>query len=182
MSWFGFAIGVALGLFTWATVLKTVLLTRGGVALVERAVILGLRCLYVRIARLVRSYERQDDVLSTLAPAALLLQLAAWLGLFFLAYGLMVGPFVEDGLSRAVRVGGSSLFTLGLAAPGGSAATALIFTAAATGIVVSPSTSPTSRRSAVSSTLGKRRSHSSRAASGHPPGARTSLRAIRSTG
>ena len=107
MSWFGFAIGVALGLFTWATVLKTVLLTRGGVALVERAVILGLRWLYLRIARMIRNYERRDDFLSTLAPAALLLQLAAWLGLFFLAYGLMLWPFVEDGLSEGVRVGGS---------------------------------------------------------------------------
>ena len=136
MSWVGFAIGVGLALFTWATVMNTLVFTRGPVPLVERGVILGLRRVYVWAAPRIRRYERRDNFLATLAPLALLMHLACWLTLFFVAYALMLWPFVDGGLSEGLRASGSSLFTLGVSGPGGPAPTALILVTATTGIVV----------------------------------------------
>ena len=136
MSWVGFAIGVGLALFTWATVMNTLVFTRGPVPLVERGVILGLRRAYVWAAPRIRRYERRDNFLATLAPLALLMHLACWLTLFFGAYALMLWPFVDGGLSEGLRASGSSLFTLGVSGPGGPAPTALILVTATTGIVV----------------------------------------------
>ena len=101
MSWLGFAVGVGLALFTWATVLKTLVLTRSRAPLLERAVILGLRGVYVTIAGAIRAHERRDNLFSTLAPIVLLVQLASWLALFFLA--LMFWPFVEGSLDERAR-------------------------------------------------------------------------------
>ncbi len=77
MSWIGFIVGVGLTLFTWTTVMKTLVFTRSGVPLLEQGVILGLRYLYARIGRLIASAESRDNFLSTMAPGALLAQLAA---------------------------------------------------------------------------------------------------------
>lgn len=48
----------------------------------------------------------------------------------------MFWPFLDAGPDEAARASGSSLFTLGISGPGGHAPTALIFVAAATGIIV----------------------------------------------
>lgn len=136
MSWIGFIVGVGLTLFTWTTVMKTLVFTRSGVPLLEQGVILGLRYLYARIGRLIASAESRDNFLSTMAPGALLAQLAAWLALFFVASALMFWPFLDGGFAEAARASGSSLFTLGISGPAGQAPTAFIFLTAATGIVV----------------------------------------------
>ncbi len=136
MSWFGFVVGVGLALFTWATVARTLVFTRVRVPILERGVILVLRRLYTAAARVIPGYERKDDFLSTMAPGALLVQLAVWLALFFGAAALMFWPFVEGGLDEGTRASGSSLFTLGISGPAGDGPTALIFVTAATGIVV----------------------------------------------
>lgn len=136
MSWFGFVVGLGLALFTWATVAKTLVFTRVRVPILERGVILGLRRAYTTAARAIPGYERKDDFLSTMAPGALLVQLAVWLALFCAAAALMFWPFVDGGLDEGTRASGSSLFTLGISGPGGYGPTALIFATAATGIVV----------------------------------------------
>ena len=63
--------------------------------------ILGLRGVYVTIAGAIRAHERRDNLFSTLAPIVLLVQLASWLALFFLA--LMFWPFVEGSLDERAR-------------------------------------------------------------------------------
>ena len=136
MSWLGFAIGLALVLFTWGTVMKTLVLTRAYAPLLERAVIVGLRRVYIGVASALPTHDRRDNFFSTLAPIVLLIQLASWLALFFLAHALMLWPFVDGGLAEGTRASGSSLFTLGVSGPDGPAPTALLFVAAATGIVV----------------------------------------------
>ena len=136
MSWLGFAIGLGMLVFTWAAVLRTLVLTRAHAPLLERALIAGLRGAYVRVGRAFREPEATNNFFSTLAPVVLIVQLASWLALFFLGHALMFWPFVDGGLQEAARASGSSLFTLGISGPGGVAPTALIFVAAATGIIV----------------------------------------------
>jgi hypothetical protein len=63
------------------------------------------------------------------------MQLAAWLGVAFVGYGLLLWPLVTGGLGAAFIVAGSSLFTLGFREPAG-APSAVGFAAAATGLVI----------------------------------------------
>ncbi|MCU1659131.1 MAG: hypothetical protein JWO57_3787 [Pseudonocardiales bacterium] len=80
-------------------------------------------------------YRRQDRVLARQAPAILLGQLAAWLGISLVGYWFLLWPFVT-GVSAAFTAAGSSLFTLGFAEPAGVAPAAIVFAAAATGLAI----------------------------------------------
>jgi hypothetical protein len=82
----------------------------------------------------IAEYERRDRVLAGQAAALLLSQLAAWLGLSFLGYSLLLWPFVHSGVTTAFTEAGSALFTLGFAKPSGSVPVAIVFLAAATGL------------------------------------------------
>ena len=68
--------------------------------------------------------------------AILLAQLAAWLGISFAGFGLLLWPFAARGVASAFTDAGSSMFTLGFAEPGGAAPSAIVFVAAATGLVI----------------------------------------------
>ena len=58
-------------------------------------------------------YRRRDRVLAGQAAAILLTQLAAWLGISFIGYALLLWPFATGGVTSAFTDAGSSLFTLG---------------------------------------------------------------------
>jgi hypothetical protein len=83
-----------------------------------------------------RHYESKDRLLGLLGPVSLLALLGAWLLLFLLGYALLFLPLTGDGLSAALRLAGSSLFTLGVASSPRQGATVVTFVAAATGLVV----------------------------------------------
>jgi hypothetical protein len=68
----------------------------------------------------IADYRRRDRVLVRQAAAILLMQLAAWLGVALLGYGLLLWPLVAGGLGSAFIVAGSSLFTLGFREPPGA--------------------------------------------------------------
>ncbi len=84
----------------------------------------------------VADYRRRDRVLAGQAAAILLGQLAAWLGISFVGYWLLLWPVVSGGLGSAFTAAGSSMFTLGFAVPAGAAPAAIVFAAAATGLVI----------------------------------------------
>ena len=79
---------------------------------------------------------RRDRLLATQAPVILLGQLAAWLGISLLGYALLFWPFASPGITDAFTLAGSSMFTLGFAAPSGSVPAAIVFAAAATGLII----------------------------------------------
>jgi hypothetical protein len=83
-----------------------------------------------------RRYESKDRLLGLLGPVSLLALLGAWLLLFLLGYALMLLPLTGDGFMAALRLSGSSLFTLGLASSPRQGATVVSFAAAPTGLVV----------------------------------------------
>jgi hypothetical protein len=66
----------------------------------------------------------------------LLTQLIAWLGIFFIGYMLLLWPFETGAIASAFTVAGSAMFTLGFAVPHGPAPAAIVFIAAATGLVI----------------------------------------------
>lgn len=78
------------------------------------------------IAGLFNSYEERDRILSAQGPLMLLGQLIGWLALLQVGYGLLLWPFVDSGgLGQAMLVAGSSLTTLGYAAPKSGSTSAL---------------------------------------------------------
>jgi hypothetical protein len=68
-------------------------------------------------------------------PGGLLALLVAWLLLFLLGYALVFLPLTGDGVMAALRLSGSSPFTLGLGSLPRQGATLVTFVAAATGLV-----------------------------------------------
>ena len=65
---------------------------------------------------------------SPLSLAAILLaQLAAWLGISFVGFALLLWPFATRGVASAFTDAGSSMFTLGFAEPVGAVPAVIVF-------------------------------------------------------
>src|SRR6476660_7764648 len=93
VRWVAAVVGAGLVLSAWVSVIGTLMMprqvtgwvTRWGDGLVDGA----FRLLTWGIA----DYRRRDRVLATQAAATLLAQLAAWLGMAFIGYALLLWPF-----------------------------------------------------------------------------------------
>jgi hypothetical protein len=84
----------------------------------------------------IAEYLRRDRVLAAQAAAILIGQLAAWLGISFIGYTLLLWPFEAGGLGSAFTAAGSSLYTFGFAVPAGVGPSAIVTAAGATGLVI----------------------------------------------
>jgi hypothetical protein len=84
----------------------------------------------------VAEYKRRDRLLATQPAAILLAQLAAWLGISYAGFALLLWPFATRGVASAFTDAGSSLFTLGFAEPVGAVPAVIVFLASATGLVI----------------------------------------------
>jgi hypothetical protein len=84
----------------------------------------------------VHDFLRRDRILAWQSPLGLLLRLGVWICLLVLGYGLLLLPAVSGSVPHAVSEAGSSMFTLGYAAPTNSSSSAVDYVAAFTGLVV----------------------------------------------
>jgi hypothetical protein len=129
-------VGAMLVITVVASVMGTLIVPRAvsnwPIRVVDRAVDRAFWLATMRID----DYERRDRVLSGQVAIVLLSQLVAWLALSFLGYSLVLWPFVHRGITAAFTDAGSALFTLGFARPAGSVPIAIVFVAAATGLVI----------------------------------------------
>jgi hypothetical protein len=82
------------------------------------------------------AYRRRDQLLATQAAVILVAQLAAWLVVAYVGFGLLLWPFATRGVVSGFIDAGSSLFTLGFAVPAGAVPAVIVFLAAATGLVI----------------------------------------------
>lgn len=135
-AWAGFAAGIYLVLLTGASVIKTLLIPRNlssviGTA-VARTVLLAYRLATARCT----DVQQREKILSAGAPTFLFTLLASWIACLYAAWAGMLLPFTGDDLSRALRLSGSSLFTLGFATPAGTAPDGIVFAAAISGVGV----------------------------------------------
>jgi hypothetical protein len=136
VRWVGFAVGLALILITWRSIITTIILPRFDKSLVTFATWQVVRSTFLFVADRQSTYERKDRVLALLGPVALLAALVSWMALFLLGYALMFWPLVDGTLGDCVRLAGSSFFTLGLADAPQSGPTILEFATAATGMII----------------------------------------------
>ncbi len=136
MGWVGFGLGLLIVVLTGVSLVTTFVLPRGGsrfqiVALVvSRSVRLGL----LFVARPARTFARKDGILAALGPISLLAQLAVFLGLFVLGYGLMQWHWCGS-LASGINESASSLFSVGLVHANARGNDVLVVLAAATGAI-----------------------------------------------
>jgi hypothetical protein len=136
MRWLGFVVGIALVLTTWASVVGTLVVPRGIGSVISRGVDQVVDGVISLICKPIRDYLTRDRVLAWQAPITLLLRLGTWLGLLYVGYALVLLPFVPGRVSRAFNESGSSMFTLGYAAPASGSMTVIDYLAAFTGLIV----------------------------------------------
>jgi hypothetical protein len=127
-------VGAVLVLMTGASVIETLIVPRAVRSWLTRWVDRIVTGAFRVATGAIGDYRRRDRVLAGQAAAILLAQLAAWLGISFVGYWLLLWPFVTGGVMSAFTAAGSSLFTLGFAEPAGAAPAAIVFAAAATGL------------------------------------------------
>ncbi|HTZ13780.1 MAG TPA: hypothetical protein VMC78_09160 [Mycobacterium sp.] len=135
-AWVGFAVGLVVVTVTLGSVAGTLVVPRAVNSPLSRAVEWFLDIAFFIAAKPVRSFERRDRILAWQAPLTLLLRLAVWLGLLIVGFALLLLPSLKGHLGQAFSEAGSSLFTLGYAAPASGDSTTLEYLAAFTGLVV----------------------------------------------
>jgi hypothetical protein len=128
--------GALLVLAAWASVVGTVIVPRPVGSWLTRWVDQVVTGAFWLATGVIADHRRRDRVLAAQAATILLGQLAAWLGISFLGFALLLWPFAAGGITSAFTVAGSSMFTLGFAAPAGAVPAAIVFAAALTGLVV----------------------------------------------
>jgi hypothetical protein len=135
-AWVGFALGLIVVFGTLSSVVGTLVVPRAINSRISRAVERSLDFGFLMVVRRVHQFEDRDRILAWQSPLSLLIRLAVWLGLLIVGFALLLLPSVNGRLGQAFSDAGSSMFTLGYAAPAGSGSTALEYLAAFTGLVV----------------------------------------------
>jgi hypothetical protein len=136
VSWIGFAVGVALLLFTAGSVLGTLIVPRATAPRLSVLVTAAVRWVFLVVTDRVESYRSRDRILALNGPALLGALLLAWVTLVFLGYAFLFWPFTGGDFGRALVATGSGMLTLGFATPNGAAPIALSFFAAISGLVI----------------------------------------------
>jgi hypothetical protein len=128
--------GGVLVLTVWISAVGTLITPRKISNWLTRLVDKTVNKAFTMVVSHIADYRQRDRVLAAQAPAILIGQLAAWLGISFIGFTLLLWPFVTGGITRAFTVAGSSIFTLGFAEPAGATPAVIVFAAAATGLVI----------------------------------------------
>ena len=134
--WVGFGAGVLLAIWTWTSVIGTLIVPRQHKDKLSAAAALIAKGIFAVARRPIRTYRRLDRLLAWQAPMSLFIRLGMWMMLFYLSFALMLLPFVQGEPGRAFSEAGSALFTLGYAPPDELGNTLLVYSAAFTGLVV----------------------------------------------
>ena len=111
-----FALGVVLLLLVLDSALRTFVLPRGEAPTMTRAVFIGVRWVFNRIARMFSTYEGRDRVMALYAPIGLFVLPFVWLVVSIFAFTAMFHALGVSGFERAFEMSGSSLPTLGFVA------------------------------------------------------------------
>ena len=128
--------GGAFVLTVWISAVGTLITPRQISNWLTRLVDKTVNKAFTMVVSHIADYRQRDRVLAAEAPAILIGQLVAWLGMSFIGFTLLLWPFVTGGATRAFTVAGSSMFTLGFSEPAGAAPAVIVFAAAATGLVI----------------------------------------------
>jgi hypothetical protein len=135
-AWLGFAAGVFVVVGTLSSIVGTLVVPRSINSRISRLIDRVLDAVFLQLARRVPTYRLRDRIFAWQSPLALLVRLAAWLALLVTGFALTLLPSQDGRWGPAFADAGSSMFTLGYAAPVSTGSTTLEYVAAFTGLVV----------------------------------------------
>lgn len=136
LAWLGFVVGMTLLLLTGSSVIKTLLIPRNLSSVIGTAVSFSVRAVYRLVTKNIDDVYRRERIRASTAPTYLFVLLVCWIVSLYFAYALLLLPFTNNSVDRALRLSGSSLFTLGFATPAGAEPYAIVFAAAISGLGV----------------------------------------------
>ncbi|MFZ2057644.1 MAG: hypothetical protein WAV54_09595 [Acidimicrobiales bacterium] len=136
MVWVGFVLGVIVVVFATASLVTTFVLPRGGSKFQVMPLVIGraVRHGLLLLARPARSFARKDGLLAAVGPVTLIAQLAVFLGMYVLGYGLMQWPWTGSFLG-GISESGASLFSVGLVHASATGNDVIVVIAGATGAI-----------------------------------------------
>lgn len=136
VQWSLFAIGITVILFTFHSIIQTIVLPRHFVSRVTIFTWLLTSAFFHGLARLRRDYHYRDTILAFLGPTSLLALLMNWILLLLGGFAAAFVPYVNGNITHAILLAGSSFFTLGFAFSLHGGPLILEFSAAASGMIV----------------------------------------------
>jgi hypothetical protein len=137
MAWIAFAAGIGLLLLIGSSVIKTLLIPRNLTSVISQAAGRLTIVTFRVITRPIDDLHRREKILAAGAPTFLFTLLCAWIICLYFAFALILLPFVPgQHVPAALKMSGSSLFTLGFASPAGAAPYGIVFAAAISGLAV----------------------------------------------
>ena len=138
LKWVAFVAGVGLFFVTTVSEFNALVLPRSARTFLGTHVGFALRFVLQVIANRMKTYEQRDTVLAYGGPGWLLAMLIVWLLLVWVSFALLMWVFLgpSAAFGDALRLSGSSMFTLGFANPVGAGPLILTLGAAAAGLGV----------------------------------------------
>jgi hypothetical protein len=131
-----FSGGALVVLTVLTSAIRTVVLPRGVSGRLARTVFVGLRIAFKLVIHRSTTYERRDAILAAYAPLSLLALLTTWLLGILTGFTAMLWAVGVHPLRAAYTESGSSMFTLGFAAPRDLPTTTLAFADAGLGLLL----------------------------------------------
>jgi hypothetical protein len=129
-----FPVGVLIVVSTVLSAVETLVVPRAIPLRITRAVFLVMRVLFGLRGKRATSFRERDRDMALYGPISLFTLAASWLALTGLGYMLMFWSLGVRPLREAMALSGSSIFTLGFAAPRTLPTTILTFSEAVFGI------------------------------------------------
>ena len=129
-------IGGLVVILTARSVIGTIIVPRPSGSWLIRSVDKIVDAAYQVATKPIKNYLTRDRVLASEAAVVLLVQLIAWLGLFFVGFALLMWPFVDGGITSAFTTAGPAVWFIGDATATGAGARAIEDWAGLTGLVV----------------------------------------------
>ncbi len=133
---FVFTAGFVAVILTVFSAVSTFVLPRSTRSLLNRLVFVQLRKAFDFLLHFARTYRRRDAIMAYYAPIGLLTLLPVWYFLIWLGYAAMYWALGAGDPVTVLQLSGSSLFTLGFAAPHGLWTSALALSEAMLGLLM----------------------------------------------
>jgi hypothetical protein len=130
--------GGALVITAWANAIGTLIVPRRGSWLtreIER-IVDGAFWGFIVTTGAIYDYRRRERLRRPQGAIIIIVQFLAWLGSSFIGFTLLLWPFVTGGITKAFTVAGGSMTTLGFSDPAGTIPLAIVYVAAASGLVI----------------------------------------------
>jgi len=95
------------------SVIGTIIVPRPTGSWLIRSVDKAMDAVYETAVKPIKSYRTRDRILASQAAVILIVQLVAWLGLFFVGFSLLLWPFIDTGITEAFNTAGPGLWFIG---------------------------------------------------------------------